>query len=64
MDVVGSVSVICGVYIYCKYILNALTKLASDKRSGLLFMQSNLKFYLILFPFLSTSSSSSISIPN
>lgn len=64
MEVVGAVSTTYGNSVFPRYSLKALTRLASDSKSGRLFMQSNLKYSLTTFPSLSFSSSSSISIPN
>ena len=64
IDVVGLVNTTSGIYYFPRQILNARTRLASDSKSGRLFMQSNFKYYLIMFPFASFYVSSQISIPN
>lgn len=56
--VVGLVNTTEGTSEVPKYILKARTSVASVSKSGLLFMQSNLKYSLIIFPSLSFSSSS------
>ena len=64
MVVVGCDNVTVGAWIFYRYILNALVRVASVRRSGLLFMQSNLKDYDMTLPSLSSYLSSSISMPN
>lgn len=60
MEVVGAARTTSGVLISSRYILKARTRVASVSRSGLLFMQSNLKNSLTTLPSLSFSRSSSI----